>query len=814
MNKSATKLSLFFLVLSFALCKSAAGQTVINGRIQENSGKPFPFANVLLLSAQDSALVKGMLSGENGLYQFENIKPGSYLVSTSAVGYKQTYTKSFLIEAGKPALQLHALVLEGSSRELQEVAVMAAKPLLEQHLDRLVVNVQNSITAAGGTGLDILERSPGISVNRQNNTISMSGKTGVVVMVNGKVTRLPMQAVIQMLSGMQASNIEKIELITTPSARYDAEGNAGMINIITTTNTEVGTNGTYSATLGHGWYEKAAASANLNHRTAKLNLFGDGSYAYDHFMFKANNNRRFNNQNQFTETSTISKRYTYATDYNGRFGFDYTISAKTTVGGIVSGWSNKWDQFCHNYTHVFQDRKAVTQVYTNDHEINHWRHLMGNLNLRHSFKDGQQINMDLDYLFYYHNNPHWYKNEFDYLSINSQAQEQMNNSKITPIQLWVGKVDFTQNIGENAKLETGLKATLSGLNNKVAFVRLKDQIWQSDSVFSQHVTMEENIGAAYLNLQKQLSTKTKLQTGLRLESTYTNLTAVSDGENLVNRRYTNLFPSVFISHELSKNHDLQLSYSRRITRPTFNDLAPFFTFLDPYTSITGNTSLKPTITNALQVTYQLQKQYLLTLQYSRDNNGIAWISRINPETNEQYFNTGNINQIDTYSLSLNFPVTVTGWWQMQNNVMGAWQQNRTLYQEENIKLRGGNGRLNTTQNITLPRGYSFELVCSYQSRALHGIGYQKPAGFVNLGIQKKLKNNRDTFRLNCSDLFWTQQLTIISSNAQLNQSQDLTMKFEPRVIRLTYSHNFGNKNLKALNYRSTGSEEERKRVNK
>ncbi|MGV3587865.1 MAG: TonB-dependent receptor domain-containing protein [Adhaeribacter sp.] len=814
MSKYSTQVSLSFFLLSWLINSNAFGQTIIKGNVQEESGKPFPFANVLLLNAQDSALVKGTLSGETGLYRFENIKPGSYLIASSAVGYKQTYSKFFLIEAGESTYQLNALVLKGSARELQEVSVMAKKPLLEQHLDRLVVNVQNSITAAGGTALDVLERSPGINVNRQQNTIAMSGKTGVVVMVNGKVTRLPMQAVIQMLSGMNAGNIEKIELITTPSARYDAEGNAGMINIITKKNTELGTNGSYSGTLGYSWYEKAAATASLNHRTAKLNLFGDGAIAYDHFMFKVNNNRQFNNQNQLTETSTISKRYTYATDYNGRLGFDYTINAKTTVGALVSGWSNKWDQFCHNYTNVLQDGQAVTKVYTNDHEINHWRHLMGNLNLRHAFKDGQQITVDLDYLFYYHNNPHWYKNDFNYLSENSQVHEQMNNGKITPIQLWVGKVDFTQNIGKNAKLEAGLKATLSGLNNKLAFLRLKEQTWQLDSVFSQHVKMEENIGAAYLNLQQQLNTKTKLQTGLRLESTYTNLITVTDGENLVNRRYTNLFPSVFISHELSKNHDLQLAYSRRITRPTFNDLSPFFTFLDPYTSTTGNTALKPTITNALQVTYQLQKQYLLTLQYSRDNDGIAWISRIDPEKNAQYYNTGNIDQIDTYSLSLNFPVTVTAWWQMQNNVMGSWQQNKTQYQEENIRLRGGNGRLNTTQNITLPKAYSFELVCSYQSRALHGIGYQKPFGFVNLGIQKKLKNNRDTFRLTGSDLFWTQQLTIVSNNPQLNQSQDLTFKFEPRVIRLTYSHNFGNKNLKALNNRSTGSEEERKRVNR
>ncbi|WP_190277471.1 TonB-dependent receptor domain-containing protein [Adhaeribacter rhizoryzae] len=791
----------------------ASGQTLINGQVQEESGKAFPFANVLLLSAHDSALVKGMLSGETGLYRFENVKPGPYLVSISAVGYKQTYSKTFTIHSEKQVIQLNTLVLAGRTRELQEVSVTEKKPLLEQHLDRLVVNVQNSITAAGGTALDVLERAPGVNVNRQQNSIAMSGKTGVVVMVNGKISRLPTEAVMQMLNSMQAGNIEKIELITTPSAQYDAEGNAGIINIVLSKSQNMGTNGSYSGNVGHGWYEKAGASANLNHRTRKLNLFGDAAFSYDHFMFQIQNNRRVVNQGQLKESNTHSKRYSYQASYNSRFGFDYTPNPKTTIGGLVSGFNNNWHQYCKNNAHIKHDQEVVTHVYMQDHEINHWRNLMGNLNLQHVFNSDQSINIDLDYLFYHHSNPHWYENDYNYFNENSQAQEQMNNSKLTPIHMWVGKADFSTVLSKDSKLETGLKGTTSRLNNKVEFNRLINENWQIDPELGQNVKMLENIGAAYVNFSHQLNAKTKLQTGLRWEFTYTNLTTVVDKENLINRRYHNLFPSIFITHELNPDHGLQFSYSRRITRPTFNDLAPFVNFWDPYSFVSGNDKLRPTLTNALQASYQLKKQYLLSFQYSHDYNAISWAIRVDPEKNVQFTTKENIRDADTYSVNLNFPAKINAWWQMQNNLMVNWQQNKTNYQGEEIKISGRYGQVNTTQSFTLPKGITFELAYFFQTRAPMGIGYHKPTGYFNAGIQKKLKNDKGTFRLTGSDLFWTRRLAFVNRNPALNQDVDLTVRFEPRVFRLIYTRNFGNKYLKVLNRRNTGSEEERKRVN-
>jgi hypothetical protein len=234
--------------------------------------------------------------------------------------------------------------------------------------------------------------------------------------------------------------------------------------------------------------------------------------------------------------------------------------------------------------------------------------------------------------------------------------------------------------------------------------------------------------------------------------------------------------------------------------------------VDPYTSIYGNTSLKPAITNALQGVYQFKKKYMLSLGYSHDENAISWMMRIDPEQNKQYTFKENINSVNTYSLSLNIPISLTSWWQMQNNLMGNWQQNTTQYGGETIRISGYLAQINSTQTFNLPKDFSLEISGLYKSRSYMGILLMKPYGFVNVGVQKKFSGNKGTLRLSVSDLFWTMRLEFVNDLPALEMYQDLGLIFEPRVARLTYSRNFGNTHVKAAKRRATGSEEERRRV--
>jgi outer membrane receptor protein involved in Fe transport len=799
-----------FIVLCFLFSLQTFGQSQVSGLLLESGSKPLPFANILLLQAKDSSLVKGAVTDEKGRYSFENISNGSYLIKAYMVGYKAAYSP--LITVANAHYQVKAIVVSEDIKALDEVTVVALKPLYEQQIDRLVVNVKSSITAAGATALEVLERSPGITLDRQNGVISMNGKAGIQVMINGKLSRLPITAIIQMLEGMNAGNIEKIELISNPSARYDAEGNAGMINIVLKKNTAYGTNGSLSASVGYGRYGKSGTSLNLNHRSEKLNLFGDYSLAYNHNWNELGNYRTVMNGNIPAFTSSVSSSPNTNATHTPRAGFDYILNSKTTMGGMIAGFSNKQDIDAINTISIQEGQKLPTLIRQHTLETNLWRHLMGNLNVRHAFTEKQDISLDLDYLVYHNASPAAYNIHYQFLESSENAEEKIRINKTTPIRIGVAKADYGYAISPKTKLETGVKGTFTRLDNEVMVDRLVAADWSRDMDFSQKIDMAENIVAAYTNLKLQINTKTSLQTGLRWEHTYTQINSPEE-KNLVWRNYHNLFPSLFLSREINTNNTLQFSYGRRITRPTFNNLAPFVSFKDPYSFWSGNAALKPTLTDAMQISYQLKKKYLLSLQASQDKNAINWLVRLDPETNTQNVYIANVDQTRTYSLNLSLPVEVTSWWQMQNNLAVILQQNNSVYEGIKLALNGRYGRINSTQNFKLPYNLNLEISGYYQSRALFGIFQQKGMGSVNLGIQKKLNKERGALNCSISDIFWTNRFNIKLAYPYVNLDQTFFNNFESRVVRLTYNRNFGNKDLKAANRRKTGSEEERNRVN-
>ncbi|MGH2565222.1 MAG: carboxypeptidase regulatory-like domain-containing protein, partial [Ginsengibacter sp.] len=298
----------FFLALTllFSLgSKISVAQSKIKGKVIDGKGNGLANANVLLLNANDSSLVKGFVTSESGNYIFDTKRPGKYLITSTYTGYNQVYTPGFTISSNNENVEIGTITLSENNTQLNTVTVTVVKPLFEQKIDRLVINVKNSIIAAGSTVLDILDRSPGIIVDRQNNVISMNGKSGVVIMINGKINHMPFSAILQMLSGMSSANIEKIELITTPPANLDAEGNAGFINIVLLDDPSFGTNGSYSATIGYGRGATTMASINFNHRNGKINLNGDISFSRIEARQTFDFYRKVHFNSKITESNTI-----------------------------------------------------------------------------------------------------------------------------------------------------------------------------------------------------------------------------------------------------------------------------------------------------------------------------------------------------------------------------------------------------------------------------------------------------------------------------------------------------------------------------
>lgn len=805
--KSFTKPARLLLI---CLPLFSVAQTKITGFVLNKKMQPLAGANVLLLKDSDSSLVKGLAAARDGSFSFENVKAGNYLVMATSIGFTSKYLPAITIVTGQSRLDIKTIQLTEEIVELQQVSVQSRRPLLEQKIDRLVVNVKNSITSAGSTALDVLERSPGVIVNRQANSISMSGKEGVMVMINGKISYMPISALVQMLAGINAGNIDRIELITTPPANLDAQGNAGYINIVLINNPDFGFSGSFSATMGYGDGTAPAASINFNYRKDKANLFGDYSFGLDKRKPFFSNYRRITNQGGMREVYTETDRFPSRLTHNARLGLDYQLSKKTMLGFLVSAYINRYSMHETTTNNNYKNSQPDTLIITNNTEVNNWRHAMGNINLQHTIKAGETISFDADYLLYHNKQPFAYNNNY----YNGQGQflfiENVRTAKKTPIKFGVGKIDYTKKMGPKISMEAGIKITFSRFDNDVSVERFQNNNWQIDPEYTSNATLKENISAAYIAYNINPNDKTNLKLGLRYEYINSNLGTATQ-KNIVDRHYGRLFPSFFISRKIDDDKTINFSYSRRINRPTFNDMAPFIFFFDPNTFFSGNPALQPAIIETVKTDFTFKKM-LFSLSYSYDDNSIAGFqTRIDPKTNKQIIFAENLNYLQTVSLLLALPFDINKWWSMQNNITGAWQQVSTTYNNAPLKIQLANLNIRTTQNFQLPKNYSLELTAFYQSASIFGRYKVEPYGKMDLGIQKKFKNNNERLRLAVSDVFSSFKF-IWGTNIESANFSKTILQFSKITVGLTYSRNFGHNNVKAVRNRNTGSAEEQGRV--
>ncbi|MBK8921906.1 MAG: TonB-dependent receptor [Saprospirales bacterium] len=800
------------LTILFAAAYISSAQSQIRGIVTDEAGQPLAAANVLLLNPADSSLVKGALAANDGTFVLGNVPPGKYLLASVMLGFRQEYTAPFTLDGAGAETDLGALVLKENAEQLGEVQVVAKKPLFEQKIDRLVVNVEGSITAAGSTALEVLERSPGVVVNRQNNVLTIAGKDGVVVMINGKINRMPPEAVVQLLEGMPASNVDKIELITTPPANFDAEGNAGYINIILKQSADRGLNGSYTFYGGFGRGEVASAAINFNYRKNRLNLYGDysfGRWAQEQ-VFAID--RQVVLSGQTIRTDTRTERDPVQRNHEARLGLDLNLGPKTVLGFLLSSYDNRWSMDALNRSAISLNGVPDTLLTIDNDEVNQWRHLGANLNLQHTFQAGGQLVFDADLLRYTNENPTNYRITYADGSGGFLFGEQTFSGKSTPITVGVGKMDYTKRFSERVKMEAGIKGTLSRFDNDVTVARIVNGIPVNDPSLTAQYRLEENIEAAYAAFELKLDGKSDLKAGLRYEYTNSNL-ATAEQANIVDRQYGNFFPSVFLSRTFNDRHSANLSYSRRITRPTFNDMAPFVIFLDPYTFFSGNAALQPSISNSLKLDYRLGTT-LFSIQYSVEDSAIArFQARTIEGTNQQLIAAENMKNRKTAAVTLALPLRVTKWWNMQNNFTGTWQEVNTFFDGDPVQVHTQNLQVVWINTFDMPAGFSAELLGFYQSKGLFGTTVALPMGGFNLGIQKKFRGNLGTLRFGIEDVLNSFKFRGESNFPEYNLVSKADFDFSQRTFKLTYTRSFGNNKLKDARQRATGSEEERQRVN-
>ena len=800
------KKTLAFVVFFLPIFSQA--QLLVKGLINDDNAAAVSYASVLLLNSSDSSLVQGQVSDGKGLFSIGVNQPGTYFISVSSIGYEDVSTKVLHLTRDNSPYTVGVITISEKVEQLNEVVIKAERPMFEQKIDRTIINVRSNISRAGGSALDVLQRSPGVTVDKMNSAISLSGKQGVRIMINGKISRIPMSAVVQMLGGINAENIERIELITTPPSKYEAEGDAGMINIVMRKLEDKGTNGNVSVFSGYGRRGKYGATLNLNSRSKNLNVYGDLSTRNDYSTQYFNTRWAIPINNQINETTSNNDRRSFTGANSGSIGMDWNVGKKTTIGGLFNFFDRNWDMDAMADITRTINQNPSANIMMNTLEDNDWKQLLGNINLKHQFNKDYGVSIDVDQIGYNSSNPtDYYQDYFDNQG-NPTTQEQLRSRKDTGIDIITTALDFTGTISNKVTFEIGGKGSFTTLDNSIVVDKLENGGWTVDNALTVNAQMYENIGAAYASTTIKASDKLDIQAGLRYEHTITNIDTDLE-KDVVDRNYGKWFPSIFLNHKINDQNSWVTSYSRRIARPSFFQLAPFVIFNDPNNFYSGNIALLPSFTDALKLEYR-HKSILFSLQYSHDKNSIALFQPKINDDNKQVSTAQNLSFQDNFSAVLSFPVQITKWWEIQLNGIASKNIIKALYTDNPITLSIHTLNFNGTQKFKISKTVTAELSGFYQSRGLFGIYQAKPYGSVDIGLEKSFANS--SLRLSYSDIFGTNKWGFTANIPEENLDTYAKLDFETTVLNVTYMLNFGNNKLKGKKGGKTGSKEEQDRL--
>jgi len=809
MNKFFTSIALLLSTTLFSLNTYAQQKSTatISGSVVDQQQKPMDYATVSLLKAKDSALVKGALTDGKGQYKIAGVTTGQYLVSVSMIGYQKSFSKPFTLNQAND-VAVEKLVLLAGNTMLKGVSVVGQKALIERKADRTVLNVENSVLAAGNSAMEILEKAPGVTIDKDDN-ISLKGKQGVTVMLDGKLTYLSSAQLATLLRSTDGNTIQSIEIITNPSAKYDAAGNSGIINIKLKKNKSVGTNGSLTLGAGYGAYPKSNESLTLNHKQGKFNFFG----SYSH-----NDNQRYNNLliNRVVNVQNVNTFFTQQnfmpqTNYsnNYRAGVDYDITKKNTIGFLVNGYFNGEQDNNINHTLIGSNPSSTDSMQNTSSNIHQtYRNFAFNVNDKLQIDTaGQELSIDLDYSRFNNNSIAKYNTDFFLANGDLQhAPLPLQNQTPSVITINIAKADYTKSFKKIVKLEAGIKLSSVKTDNDLQAQKLSGSSFINDTSRTNRFVYDEKVNAAYINLSKTIK-KLSVQVGLRAENTSSNGNLITSNQ-VVKRSYLDFFPSLFLSESLSAKHDLGFSYSRRIDRPGYDNLNPFVYYLDQYTYSQGNPFLKPQYTQSYELNYTYNKTINVSVSYSHTKDVITQI--LLTKNQATYQTTLNLQSQNSYNININAPFTLTKWWTGNVNLNGFYLG----FKSDSLlggKLNDGQAayQFKTLQTFLVGKAFKAEVSSDYQSALTYGIFHLQPQYSFDAGVSRSFANKKANLKFSVSDIFNTRRNDVTINYQSVNA--DIKQKNETRIARLTFTYNFGNSKLATRRHES-GADAEKNRV--
>jgi iron complex outermembrane recepter protein len=762
----------------------------IEGSVKDENQKGLEGATITLLKAKDSSVAKIAVADKNGNYQFEGLHEGKYLVAVTGVGYKKEFTPSFDIISNSSTINLKTITLLRQSGSLIGVTVTAKKPLVEQKIDRTVVNVEASVTNVGASAIEVLEKSPGVSVDKDGN-ISLKGKEGVLVLVDGRPTQLSGADLANMLKSMQASQLDQIEIMTNPPAKFDAAGNAGVINIKTKKNKQFGYNGTVTLGWGQSQYPKFNESLSFNYRAGKVNFFTNLGHNYRKSWNQLNLQRNLRHkttkelENYFEQESNMHNEFN---SFNAKVGMDYSASKKTTLGFVVNAFSNPGTFGNRGLIEItdanraFRSRTRATADYDQT-----WKNFSTNLNFRTVLDTtGKELTADLDYMMYDSRNDQVLINaNYDAFDQEIRKADTLIGALPQNINIYSGRLDYLYPLKKGARFEAGVKVSVVRTDNNARYDSIQYGQRVNDLNRSNHFIYEENINAAYVNLSAPLSKKISAQLGLRLENT------VSTGNQLTQNKpfendYTSLFPTAYFQYKFNDKNNFGLNYGKRIRRPNYESLNPFIRFLDRYTFMEGNPELKPQFSHNLELSHTYRNFLTTTLNYTRTTDIIQQI--IEQRDSVAFAKQANIAKQRQYGVAVSANHSVTKWWTSSLYVNVFNNQFDGVIDNSTVSFTHTTLMLNGQQQFKFAKTWTAELGGFYRTSGVEGVLLIKPLGMLNVGLSKQIMKNKGTLRLNVRDVFYTQKTQAVVKYG--NVDANFQEKRDSRVVNLGFTYRF------------------------
>ena len=807
--KNFTLLTILMLSLGSAIAQNAGH---ITGTVLQNGGAA-EGATVTLMRAKDSLAVKLSVANKEGLYLFDDIKDGKYLVSATTLGHQRAYSKPFEITSAQKAIELPAMSMTASGKALNDVTVTAKRPLVEQRVDRTIVNVDASIMNIGTSALEVLEKSPGVSVDREGN-ISLKGKEGVLVMVDGRLTQLSGPDLANLLRNMTSSQLDQIEIMTNPPARYDAAGTAGIINIKTKKIITAGYNG--SATLGvtQGRYPKTNEAINFNFRENKVNFFANLSHNYRKSFGALDFQRNIydpasgNLSNYFDQESDVINK---GNSLNGKIGLDFFATKKTTLGVVITGTSSPMSSVRTNTTRI-SNAAGNLQSITNSTVDNDtkWKSLSTNLNFRTIMgKKGAELTSDIDFIRYGSGTDQFLLNSYKDAGGNPfKKADTLVGDLPQDIQVYTARIDYSRPLKKGARLEAGVKTGMVRTDNDAVYDSVQNANLVRDLGRSNHFIYEENINAAYLNLSGPLSKKWSAQLGLRLENTNANGRQLTTHEDF-NRHYTQLFPTGYVQYKANAKNNFSASVGRRVRRPSYASLNPFIRFIDKYTYTLGNPRLKPAVSNNIELTHSWRNMITTTLNYSLTTDIIEEV--IEQRGEEAYKIPANLASQRQYGIAVSTNIPITKWWTSSVDLNTFYNKYKGLASGVPVVLSQTSVIATITQQFKLSSTLTGEINGRARNGWLEGVTRVRGLGFMGLGLSKQVMKGQGSLRLAVRDIFHSQRFRAINKYGDVDFRAQQTA--ETRVVSLAFSYRFSKGKKIAPVKRTIGSAgEEQERV--